>query len=206
MLPRDSKLYLILDKEACPTGRILNKVLLSAIKGGIDLVELRDKNSTTKDIVRYAEKLLKICRKNKVPFIINDRLDIALALDADGLHLGQDDMPVSVARKLFGKSKIIGLSCHSIADLKNAQKEDADYLGFGPVFRTKTKPKAVPLGITSLKMAYRLSKKPIFAIGGITNRKLDKLNKIAGLKIAVCRQICSSRNPRQATRKLKELI
>lgn len=206
MLPCDSKLYLILDKEACPTERILNKVLLSAIRGGIDLVELRDKNSTTKVIMRYAKKLLKTCRKNKVPFIINDRLDIALALDADGLHLGQDDMPVSIAREFFGKNKIIGLSCHSIKDLKNAQKEDADYLGFGPVFRTKTKPMAIPLGITALKMAYSLSKKPIFAIGGITNKKLDKLNKITGLKIAVCRQICESRNPRQATRKLKELI
>jgi len=195
-----------LDKEACPTERILNKVLLSAIRGGIDLVELRDKNSTTKVIMRYAKKLLKTCRKNKVPFIINDRLDIALALDADGLHLGQDDMPVSIAREFFGKNKIIGLSCHSIKDLKNAQKEDADYLGFGPVFRTKTKPMAIPLGITALKMAYSLSKKPIFAIGGITNKKLDKLNKITGLKIAVCRQICESRNPRQATRKLKELI
>ncbi|HQP91170.1 MAG TPA: thiamine phosphate synthase [Candidatus Omnitrophota bacterium] len=184
----------------------MRKVLLSALKGGVDLVELRDKTSTAKEIISQGKKLFLLCRRFNVPFIINDRLDIALALGADGLHVGQEDLPVPMARKALGKNKIIGLSCHSIKDILNSKKICADYVGFGPVFKTKTKPKASPLGIEALKKAAQLSNKPVFAIGGITKNNINLLNGIERLNIAVCREICSSKNPNKSTADLKKLI
>ncbi len=204
---KNSRLYLILDAEVCKTNQALTRVLSGAIKGGIDIVQLRDKVSPTKDVLRRAKILLKICRKNKIPFIVNDRLDIALAVDSDGLHLGQDDLPISLARSIFGKDKIIGLSCHSLKDIKKAQKEQADYFGFGPVFKTKTKPKLRPRGITELRKALMITNKPVFAIGGIDKERAESiLTKIGDLRIAVCRHMCLAKNTEDTTRKLKQLF
>lgn len=200
---KNFRLYLILDKDACADGN-QETILKKALSGGVDIVQIRDKHSNTKDMLKRAAALLAICRRAGVPFIINDRLDIALAINADGLHLGQNDLPVRHARKILGPEKIIGLSCHSINDIKRAQNEECDYLGFGPVFKTLTKPDVPPLGIKALKIAAKISRKPIFAIGGITLDKIVRMIGCGPLNIAVIREICLSGNPEQTTKRLKD--
>ena len=115
-----SRLYLILDKSACGRKN-LKTVLKRAIRGGVDIVQYRDKASATKTVIRQARFLLETARRSRIPFIINDRLDVALSINADGLHLGQEDAPVRVARKVLGENKIIGLSCHSLSQVRKAQ-------------------------------------------------------------------------------------
>lgn len=204
---RNSRLYLILDNPACGFKN-LKKILVKAIEGGVDIIQLRDKESPAKLLIRSALVLKKIARKHRVPFIINDRLDVAIAIDADGIHLGQDDMPVRLARKLLGKGKIIGLSTHSIKEVKAAQKEPIDYLGFGPVFKTATKPALAPKGVEMLKNALKVSKLPIFAIGGIEEKTLSVIisRNIPITRAAVCRPICLAHNPKKAARELKNRL
>ena len=157
-------------------------------------------------MIKEALPLLKMARKHHVPFIINDRLDVCLAIDADGIHLGQEDMPVNVARRILGQDKIIGLSCHGIPDIKKGQKEKVDYLGFGPVFKTATKPESKPKGLRAFKRACELSRFPVFGIGGITWDNLDKISCKGKIRIAVCRELCLAQDVTETTRKLKEKI
>lgn len=200
-----SRLCLILDKAVCGRNR-LERILKDAIKGGADIVQFRDKVSTTKTMIGEARGLLKIARQNNVPFLINDRLDVAAAVDADGLHLGQDDMPPDVARKILGRGKIIGLSCHSVKDIKAGQKEDVDYFGFGPVFKTETKPLMKSRGVAALQKALDCAERPVFAIGGITEEKIAGLPASDKLAVAVCREICLARDVARKTQRLKRKI
>lgn len=204
---KNSRLYLILDNPACGFKN-LKKILVKAIEGGVDIIQLRDKKSPAKSLIRSALILKKIARKHHIPFIINDRLDVAIAVDADGIHLGQDDMPVRLARKLLGNDKIIGLSTHSIKEIKAAQKEPIDYLGFGPVFKTATKPALKPKGIGMLENALKVSKLPIFAIGGIEEKTLSVIisRNIPITRAAACRPICLAHDPKTAARKLKNRL
>jgi len=199
----DSLVYLILDKAVCRT-RDIKSILKKAIQGGIDLVQYRDKYSQTQTVIKDARPLLEICKLHCLPFIINDRLDVAVALNADGLHIGQDDMPVSAARKILGQSKLIGLSCHTVSQVRNAQKDDVNYLGFGPIFKTPTKPKTGPQGARQLQRALKISRFPVFAIGGITEKNIAQLNSKKGkIRIACIREICLARDPKNAAQKLK---
>lgn len=204
---KDSRLYLILDKPTCG-AKDEKTILKKALQGGVDIVQLRDKTSSTKTLMRTAQALKKIAHKLNIPFIINDRLDIALAINADGVHLGQDDLPVSAARKILGKKKIIGLSTHSLKEVKAAQKEPIDYIGFGPVFKTATKPDLAPKGIEMLKAALKASELPVFPIGGIEESTLSAIisKKINITCAAVCRPICISNNPKQSAQKLKDKL
>lgn len=199
-------LYLILDKDVCGTDQRLRKVLTRAIAGGVDIVQFRDKFSTAKEMIRRARPLLKISRRHGVPFIINDRPDVAVATGADGVHIGQDDVPVDIARKMLGKNKIIGLSCHSLKEVQSAQREDADYLGFGPVFKTATKPNAVARGASELRRALRLTNKPVFAIGGITRKNISEIINQRAFRVAVLREICSARDPKRSALRLKRIL
>lgn len=205
-LLRNSRLYLILDKDVCGPDKRLKMILRKALKGGVDIVQLRDKLSPTKDIIRRANELLPICKKHGVPLIINDSLDVVMATNADGLHLGQNDLPVRFARKILGPKKIIGLSCHNIEDVKRAQREKADYLGFGPVYKTETKPHERPQGLRALKKALIFSKKIIFSIGGITMDKTQEMKGYHPMRIAVCREICEALDVQKKTKELKEKI
>ena len=201
----DSRLYLILDKATC-ASLDLKDLLEKAIKGGVDLVQYRDKASSTKEMIEESIPLLKTAQKARVPFIINDRLDVAVSINADGLHLGQEDMPVETARKILGKGKILGLSCHTLAEIKKAQKQDVDYLGFGPIFRTATKPESKPKGRLAYAQALKAAHKPVFAIGGVTKTNLNSLSRTAPLRIAVCREICLSKHPQKTAGELKNKI
>ncbi len=206
-LLKNSRLYLILDKTACGRKNT-QKMLTDAIKGGIDIVQIRDKTSSTRIFTQSASILKKIAKKYHIPFIINDRVDIALAIDADGVHLGQNDLPARLARKLLGKDKIIGLSTHNLKQVVAAQKEPIDYLGFGPVFKTATKPDLAPKGIKMLKSALKISGLPIFPIGGIEEITLSAIiNKNVVInRAAVCRPICKANNPRRSARVLKNRL
>lgn len=201
---KNIRLYLILDSFVC--GKHIKKILLSAIKGGIDIVQFRDKCSSTKQMIEKAKPLLALAREHKIPFIINDKLDVALALNADGLHIGQDDTPVQLARKLLGDDKFLGLSCHSVSQIKKAQKEKIDYCGFGPVFKTATKPKVKPRGLKQLEKALSISRLPVFAIGGVTKNNLKTLFHSNATRIAICRDICLSRDITKTTKKIKESL
>ena len=204
-LLKNSRIYLILDKAACHQKN-LKTILQQAIRGGIDIVQYRDKTSSTKTMIQDTLGLLRITRKQNVPFIINDRLDVACAVDADGIHLGQQDLSIPLARKIFGNTKIYGLSCRSIPEVLKAQKEKVDYLGFGPVFKTLTKPKVRRVSSLGLTQVCRISKIPIFIIGGITERKLRRLGDYKNLKIAVCRDICLARNIKEKVKRLKKMM
>ena len=197
-----SRLYLILDKGVCGT-RPLSEVLKKALAGGVDIVQWRDKISNAARAVKEARALLAICRRRNIPFIINDRLDVALAIMPDGIHLGQGDLKVSTARMIFGNDILIGLSCQKRKHITSTLREKIDYYGFGPVFPTKTKKAGSPLGANAYKQAANATSRPVFAIGGINTENLEKF---AGKKtrIAVSREICRAKNIPESTRLLKQ--
>lgn len=197
-----SRLYLILDKTVCGK-RDIETMLKMAAAGGVDLVQIRDKKSSTKEMIGYCSALKKITKKYKIPLIINDRLDVCIALDADGIHVGQDDLPVKTARKILGPSKIIGLSCHTSQDIKSACRENIDYLSFGPVFRTGTKPDLTPKGISDFKKNKKYIKIPAFLIGGINNSNIAELSGLHLTGVAVCSVICNAKAPEESARNLK---
>ncbi|MBN1912963.1 MAG: thiamine phosphate synthase, partial [Candidatus Omnitrophica bacterium] len=156
--------YFITDSRLSRAGDISD--IKSALAAGVKIIQYRDKGSDTKKMYREALKIRQICKK--ALFLINDRLDIALAVNADGVHLGNKDMPYEVARKVLGKNKIIGLTVHSEKEAVLAQKQGADYIGVSPIFSTKTKSDAGPgRGVGLLKAIRKKVSLPIIAIGGI---------------------------------------
>lgn len=156
--------YFITDSKLSRRGNISD--VKNALKAGVEVVQYREKNATTIEMYREALKLKRICKD--IIFIVNDRIDIALAVNADGVHIGQDDMPFCVARKLLGKKKMIGVTVHSIEEAKEAENLGADYIGVSPIFATGTKKDAgKPVGIELIKKIKKQVSIPIIAIGGI---------------------------------------
>jgi len=203
---KNSRLYLILDKDVCGTKKLKN-VMSAALAGGVDIVQLRDKTSTTKEMIAIAGPLAAMTRAAKRLLIINDRIDVAKAVDADGVHLGQEDAPAAVARKLLGKDALIGISCHSAKDVRESLTMPVDYLGFGPIFATLTKPGMRPRGLQLLRQILSLTSRPVFAIGGINLGRLCQgiLATEAG-RVAVCREICLAKDIAGTTRLLKNTL
>lgn len=158
-------LCFITDRKACNLS--YEDMILKALSTGVRWVQYRDKDSSRKEIYEEAVKLRKLTEKFNAVFIVNDHADIALAVDADGVHLGQDDLPAREARKIMGKDKIIGISTHSLEQAIDAEGEGADYIGFGPVFHTITKDAGVPKGTEMLYEIKRQIRIPVVAIGGI---------------------------------------
>lgn len=182
-LLKDSRLYVVLDKEI--TGKPL--VTLNRLKDkGVDIVQLRDKMSSRSAILSEARRIKSLLKGTSVIFIINDYVDIAQLVDADGLHLGQGDLPISLARRLLGKDKIIGLSCHSQKQAFEAEKNGADYISIGPIFYTSTKPEYKPVGIGLLKKVSQGISIPIFAIGGLNLSNIYRVLSYGATGIAVC--------------------
>ncbi|MDD5018875.1 MAG: thiamine phosphate synthase [Candidatus Omnitrophica bacterium] len=202
---KNSRLYLILDKDVCGPKK-LQHVLSAALAGGVDIVQLRDKTSTTKEMIALARPLAAVARAAKRLFIINDRIDVAEAVGADGLHLGQDDAPAAIARKFLGSDALIGISCHSPKDVRESLKMPVDYLGFGPVFPTLTKPGMRPRGLKLLHQAISLTSRPVFAIGGIDLGRLRDIRTTGSDRVAVCREICLSPHITRAAERLKQTL
>lgn len=178
-------LYVILDPSACPE-RSLPSVLTEATKGGARLFQYRNKSATMEEAYAEALPLRKMATELRVTFIVNDRCDLALAVDADGVHLGQGDLPYDHARKVMGPDKLIGLSTHNPAQVTAADRLKPDYIGFGPVFKPGAKQEHDPVvGIEGLKAVRPLTTLPIFAIGGITVDHIGDMMKAGANGVAV---------------------
>lgn len=181
---KDFHLYVITGEQFHPQRNYL-EVIEEAIQGGADIVQLREKNKTKKELLHMATELRKLTAKYGVLFIVNDHIDIALAVEADGIHLGQDDLPIEEARKIMGPNKIIGISTHAIEEAIAAEKDGADYIGVGPVYETKSKVDVVdPVGLTYVQEVGERISIPFVAIGGI---KLHNLDDVLG---AGAKSIC----------------
>ena len=200
------KLYLVTDRELS-LGRSLEEVVSEAVAGGVTIVQLREKDASTGEFVELAFGLKEILKPYNVPLIINDRVDVALAVDAAGVHIGQSDMPCEIARKLLGPDKIIGLSVENMDDLLKANILDVDYVGISPVYGTPTKTDtAEPFGLEGLRRAVELSVHPTVAIGGMNASTITDVIAAGVDGVAVVSAICSAESPRLAAKDLNEII
>ncbi len=173
--PFPCPLYAIFDPNQS-RGRPLSAILRDLLAGGVGIIQLRAKETAAKEFLRLAREMRGLTRPAGCLFIVNDRLDIALAAEADGVHLGQEDLPLAIARKLMGREKIIGISTHDLAQAKEAERGGADYIGFGPIFGTFTKDTGYsPRGPAMLKEIRKAVKIPIVAIGGITESNISQV-------------------------------
>lgn len=206
MIREDLSLYLVTDRElAC--GRPLRDVVAQAVEGGVTMVQLREKDIDTREFISLACELKSLLSPFGVPLIINDRVDVALACDADGVHIGQSDMPYGIARKLLGPGKIIGLSVENMQQVEEANGLDVDYIGVSPVYSTTTKTDtAPPFGLEGLKEAVRISRHPTVAIGGMNSRTVSDVMDCGTDGIAVVSAIMSAESPREASAALLETI
>lgn len=201
-----SKLYLIADANACHYHSLLDTVRL-AISQGVTCVQLRDKRANKKELHAMALALKTFLDTYRVPLIINDHSDIAHAVDATGVHLGQQDQSIAEARKILGPHKIIGLSIQTEDQFLQQQFYDVDYFGVGPVFSTSSKIDAAPpIGINSLERIVQLSIKPIIAIGGININNAANIMETGVAGIAVISAICNDPHPDRATQQLAQTI
>jgi thiamine-phosphate pyrophosphorylase len=199
-------LYFVTDRGLCGQ-RPLADVVLQAIRGGAACVQLREKSASTRAFVEEAQKIKELMAPFGVPLIINDRLDVALAVGADGVHVGQDDMPYEIARKLMGPKAIIGLSVETWEDVERAEKLDADYLGVSPIFATPTKTDTKePWGLGGLARIRAFSRHPLVAIGGLNASNAEAVVMAGADGVAVVSAICASPDPLAASKELSEII
>ena len=200
------KLYLVTDRPLS-LGRDIEEIVREAVEGGVTMVQLREKECPTGEFVALAKRLKALLAPLGVPLIINDRVDVALAVDADGVHIGQSDMPYEVARRLLGKEKIIGLSVENFRDLEVANTLDVDYVGISPVYGTPTKSDtAEPFGLEGLRRAVAMSVHPTVAIGGMNAQTIGEVMAAGTDGVAVVSAICSAPSPRKATEELLGVI
>jgi len=186
---RDFRLYAITGEVFHP-GRSMLEVMEQAIVGGADIIQLRDKKSSKREILAKAYALRELTSKYGVTFIVNDHIDIALAVDADGVHLGQDDLPLREARKVVGRDKIIGISTHHIEEARQAEREGADYIGVGPIFPTQTKEDVVsPVTTHYVKQVAEEIGIPFVAIGGIKLHNVDQVLAAGAARICAVSDI-----------------
>jgi thiamine-phosphate pyrophosphorylase len=182
------------------------EMITAQIRGGADLIQLREKNMPKREALELGFAVRSLTTQQGIPFIVNDDLDLAMILEADGVHLGQDDIPIKYARPLL-KDKIIGISTHSLSQAREAIRDGADYIGLGPVFETKTKTKADPVvGMDLILKVQELSPVPVIAIGGIGESNIDLLVNRGIKRAAVISDIFSSKDIEAKTRALKEKL
>ncbi|MBQ6512731.1 thiamine phosphate synthase [Methanobrevibacter sp.] len=200
----DLSLYLVTDNSD-DEEKFLNTIE-EAIKGGVSVVQIREKTADTLDFYNLALKVKEITTKYNIPLIINDRVDVALAIDADGVHVGQSDMPCDVTRKLIGPDKILGVSAATIDEAKKAESDGADYIGTGAVFPTSTKDDAPSVTKQELKEIVESINIPVVAIGGINLENACELidTGIAGLSVVSA--IMSSDNPKKSSEELLKIF
>lgn len=201
----DYTLYLCTDRDLMSTPT-LEQAVSEAILGGCTIIQLREKYCTSREFYELALSIRHITKYYNVPLIINDRLDIAAAVDADGVHLGQKDLPADVARIMLGDDKIIGVSANNIKTAVKAELDGADYIGVGAVFGTRTKTDTIPVSIQKLKEIRAAVKIPIVAIGGIKRSNINLLNGTRIDGVAVVSAVLASNNITVAARELKALF
>jgi len=178
-----------------------------AIRGGADTIQFRQKTGATREMIEIVRQLKQLCINSGATLIVNDRIDVAVAADADGVHLGQDDFPIPLARKLLGESRIIGGSAATLEEAQKCLAEGADYIGFGPVYPTASKADAAPAtGIKLLKQAVEAIPLPIIAIGGVNVENTPEVIRAGARGIAVISAVCCQEDPEQATRALRQAL
>jgi thiamine-phosphate pyrophosphorylase len=195
-----ARLYLVTDGRG--GGAALADFLDAVLGAGVDVVQLREKELEARPILELAKIFFERCRSHAVPFILNDRADLALAALADGVHLGQDDLPVAEARQILGRHAIIGRSTHDPAQLRRAMTEDVDYVAVGPVHETPTKPGRPAAGVTLVTLAAAEATKPWFAIGGIDLGSIGAVRDAGARRVVVVRAITGSPDPADAVKRL----
>jgi thiamine-phosphate pyrophosphorylase len=202
----DWRLYLVTDRGLA-RGRPIAWVVEAAVRGGVTAVQLREKECGTRDFVQLGRELKKLLAPHQVPLIVNDRVDIALAIGADGVHIGQQDMEPERARSLLGPDAIIGLSIETIEQARATASLDVDYLGVGPVFATATKIDAAPpLGAAALAQVREISRHAIVAIGGIGLENAGQAIDCGADGVAIVSAICAADDPERTARELRQSI
>lgn len=202
----DWKLCLVADAEIVGERDVFSSII-EAVEAGVTLVQLRAKKLKTREFLEMSLKVTEILRLKNIPLIINDRVDIALSCGADGVHLGQHDLPVPIARNILGRNKVIGFSVNTAKEAIKAEEQGADYLGVGPIFFTQTKEDLRPLlGLKGFRDIRKKANLPILAIGGINAENAKELIEAGADGVAVVSAILMAEDIRQATRELKEAI
>ncbi len=204
--PFDLSLYLVTDRELS-LGRPLEQIVAQAVNGGVTMVQLREKECSVLEFITIAKSIKQLLLPFGIPLIINDNVDVALAVEAEGLHIGQGDMPYSEARRLMGPDAIIGLSVENIEQAIEANQWDLDYIGISPVFLTDTKTDtASALGFEGIAQIKARCQHPAVAIGGINLSNTPQIIKAGANGIAVVSAICSAINPTAAAQALKKKV
>jgi thiamine-phosphate pyrophosphorylase len=199
------RLYVIADKKICG-DRNIEDMVCQAIEGGAQMIQYRDKESEDVEFLKLAKNLRDICKKKNIPFIVNDRVEIALRTDADGVHLGQEDLSIKEARRILGVEKIIGKSAKTIQQAKAAEEEGVDYVGLGPIFPTTSKEINEPVGVDIIRKAKEGLRIPSFPIGGINLNNLDQIIQAGGRRIAVISAVLLSDDVKSSALKLLEKL
>lgn len=203
---RDFKLYAITGEEF-HRGRDLITVMEEAIQGGADIIQLRDKKSSKLEVLQKARALRELTKKYDVTFIVNDHIDVALSVDADGIHLGQDDLPLVEARKIVGPNKIIGISTHAIEEAREAERNGADYIGVGPIFATNSKEDVTdPVSTNYIKQVVQEITIPFVAIGGIKLHNVDEVLQAGATRICAISEIVGASDVRAVCESFIEKI
>ena len=201
----DYSVYLVTDRDLMST-ETLEEAVEQAIKGGCTLIQLREKNCSSLDFYNTAVNVKKITDKYNVPLLINDRLDIALAVHADGVHVGQSDLPCSVVRKIIGENKIIGVSAGNLKDALKAQEDGADYIGVGAMYATGTKKDADPTSMEELKKIRENVSIPIVVIGGINKDRVKDFDGIGIDGLAIVSAIIAKKDICKAASEIKDMF
>lgn len=199
-------MYLVTDRTLT-RGRDLLWVLQESLEGGVNAVQLREKDLGGKDLLDLAEKTRKLCERYRASLFINDRIDVALTVDAAGVQLGKTSLPIETARALLGPKKMIGYSIHSLEEVADAEKSGADFILFGPVYFTPSKARfGAPQGLAALKTIVEASTLPVYAIGGITAKNTKEVREIGARGIALIAGIIAAENPKDAAAAMVRLL
>lgn len=202
----DFSVYLVTDKTLA-RGRTTYEIVEAAVRGGVSCVQLREKTCSTREFVEEALAVRDLLARHKIPLIINDRVDVALAIKADGVHLGQKDLSCRMARELLPDKMIIGISAESLNDAIAAEKDGADYIGVSPIYATPTKTDTEqPLGLEGLREIKAAVYTPLVGIGGLNAENAEKVIRNGADGVAVVSAIVSADDPASATRRLCEVV
>ena len=199
----DTSLYFITDSTGLSEEEFLRRTE-EALRGGVTLLQLREKNRTTREYMSLAEQVHGLTRRYGVPLLIDDRLDVAMAMDAEGVHLGQSDLPIHIARRILGPDKIVGATAKTVPQATEAYEQGADYLGVGAIYPTTTKVKTVLTSTDTLRDICKAVPIPVNAIGGLNKTNIDVLCGIPVAGICVVSAIMKADDPRQAAVDLRD--
>lgn len=202
---QDARLYGIVDLGYV-TAENVERMTDQLCVGGVDVLQLRAKKLTSQEIERLARLMLPITRSHGVPLVINDHLEVAAAIGSEGVHVGQDDDAVARARAVVGPSCFVGKSTHSLAQAVAAQAEGADYIGFGPLYATGTKPDYVPIGLNDITEVHRRVTRPIFCIGGVNAARLDEIITAGARRVVVVSAFLQAGDVSAEVRTLKKRL